>query len=115
MATAVKTKLPLDLLRIAYRGVRKCVRVAENAIHFDRDKKRFEGDVLRIMASPVKDVIPDMQLEIYIDVARAYLDEGDTTNADIFIRQGLLISRSNKKLLEMREELRDLLARSTRH
>lgn len=114
MSTGVRSKLPLDLLRVIYVGARKCIEVAQHAIAFEQKKAKFEGDALRIVASPVKGLAPDMQLEIYRDIVRAYLREGDTHSAKTFVDQALLIRKHDRELLDLQEQVRHLIAKGHR-
>ena len=109
MRTGVHSKLPLDLMRMLYEGVRKCVEIGLSVIAFDDKRGKFEGDVLRIVASPVKDTVPDLTYEIYRDIAKAYLVAGDTSVAGIFVDQALLMRKNDREmsiLKEMGEEMR---------
>lgn len=110
MRTAVQSKLPLDLLRVAFNGVRHSIVLASNAIAFDHTRGKFIGDCLRITASAVKDIVPDMQMEIYRDIVRSYLHAGDAVNAEIFINQGLLLNRSDRVMNELKHEVLELKA-----
>ncbi len=105
MRTAVQSKIPLDLLKFIYQRLKLCIAIGEEVIAHDNKKLRFRGDVLRIIASPTRDVIPDLCLEIYLDILNAYYKEGDTSNAYIFCKQALFLSPANKELLDLKKEL----------
>lgn len=110
MRVGVSSRLPLDLLRVIYAGARECIQVVQKVIPFEDKRAKFEGDALRILASPVKDVVPDMQIIIYKDIARAYLAEGDTATTNLFVDQGLLLSKKDRELLELKDKIREKIS-----
>ncbi|MCB2154580.1 hypothetical protein KQI84_06810 [bacterium] len=111
MRTGVHSKLPLDLMRMLYQGVRNCVEIGLNVIAFEDKRGKFEGDVLRIVASPVKETVPDLTFEIYGHIAKAYLLAGDTSVAGIFVDQALLMRKNDRDMMALKEKVEDMRAR----
>lgn len=107
MRMGVSSRLPLDLLRMIYTELRKCVDLGKYVIAHEDKKHRFEGDLLRIIASPTKDVVPDLCFLIYTHIVEAYLKQGDSQSAVIFCRQALLIQKNHRG---MNQILQDILA-----
>lgn len=105
MRMGVRTRLPLDLLREIYSEIRLTVAIGRKVIAHEDKRARFEGDVLRIIASPTKDIIIDLCLDIYKDIITAYVAAGDTQNALIFVKQALHIRGNDTALVRLRNEL----------
>lgn len=108
MRMGVRSRLPLDLLNFIYRETRNCVEVGTQVIAHDDKRAKFRGDVLRIIASPTRDVIPDMTFEIFKDIVNAYLDENDTESALTFCKQALMIRHHDSEMLMLKRKLEEL-------
>lgn len=106
MLIGVRSRLPLDLLRYILVELMRCVEIGKQVIAHDDKRAKFEGDILRIIASPTRDVIPDLCFEIYGMIVDAYKREGDTATAMTFCRQALLIRRTDRQMLKILEELK---------
>lgn len=107
MKTAIRTHLPLDLLRFVYEQVHDVVLMMKNVIPHDDKQARFEGDVLRMIASPSKEIVPDLTFIIFKDIVEAYRREGDTQQAWTFCLQALLIHPHDREMLQTKEDLKD--------
>ncbi|MCC5874885.1 MAG: hypothetical protein JJU11_01575 [Candidatus Sumerlaeia bacterium] len=108
MRMGVRSRLPLDLLNFIYIETRKCVEIGAEVIAHDDKRAKFRGDVLRIIASPTRDVIPDMTFAIFKDIVNAYLDENDTESALIFCKQALMIRQHDSEMLTLKRKLEEL-------
>lgn len=108
MRMAMRSRLTLDLLRFVYTELKPCVRVGMEVIAHDDKKAKFEGDLLRILASPTKDVVPDLTFEIYKEITQAYVREGDTAGALTFCKQALLMRNNDSDMLKLKAELSDI-------
>ncbi len=102
MRSAVRIKLPLDLLQRIYNRIRAVVRIGKEAISIDTKKIKFEGDCLRILASPTKDVIPDLCYQIYRDIIDVYVKAGENASAIMFCDQALLIRRGDHEVEQIK-------------
>lgn len=107
MRLGVQSRLPLDLLQFIYDECRKCVALGSDVIAIPDKQAKFVGDVLRIIASPTRDVIPDMTFAIFRDIVNAYLQENDTENALIFCKQALMIKKYDHDMLMMKKRLEE--------
>lgn len=107
MRMGIRSRLPLDLLRFIFREIHRCIGIGINVIASDEKKAKFEGDCLRFIASPTKDVIPDLQLMIYRRIVHCYMTEGDFQNAQIFCKQCLMIARNDREMLEIKKRLEE--------
>jgi hypothetical protein len=106
MRMGVRSRLPLDLLRYIYTELRKCIELGASVIAHDDKKAKFRGDLIRIIAAPTKDVIPDLQFDLYREITHAYLEEGDTQNATIFCKQALMLRKNDSEMLQLMEEIK---------
>ncbi len=111
LRSAVHEKMPLDLLNRVYERIREALKIGDFVIHSEKKRRRFEGDCLRVFASPTKDAIPDLCYRIYRDIITAYAAAGETASALIFCRQVLLINRGDREMLMLLEELQRNAAR----
>ncbi len=114
MRTGIRTGLPLHILRYIYRELRKCVDFGKEIIAHSEKRSQFEGDVLRFLASPSRDLIPDLTLLIYKDITHAYLAEGDTATALTFCKQCLMLKKTDREMLQLKDELENRGALRTR-
>lgn len=105
MRSAVRQKLPLDLLMRVYQEIRQVITIGREVISLNAKKDKFEGDCLRIIASPSKDVIPDLCLMIFRDIINAYMRAGEGASALIFCEQSLLIKRSDHEIEAIKAEI----------
>jgi len=105
VVAAVRAKLPPRMMETIYRGVKYNARVGLNVIAYEDKQGRFTSEYLRIMAAPCKDVYPEITLEIYKDIARGYLIEGDVTNAEMFLRNIKLNAPHDTDINAMQDEL----------
>lgn len=105
MKMGIRSRLPLDLLRSIFAELRKCIEVGKRVVAQTDKRAKFEGDVLRIVASPVKDEVPDLAFEIYREIAKAYGVEGDSQSSLIFVRQALLLRPSDAEMLLLKATL----------
>lgn len=110
MRMAIRSRLPLDLLRLVKTELKKCIVIGQNVIAHTDKRCKFEGDLLRILASPTKDVIPDLCFEYYCEIVNAYREQGDRATAMTFCRQALLIRKNDRDLLRIHEDLKRTLA-----
>lgn len=108
MRMGVKSRLPLDLLQFIYIETRKCVDLGLEVIAHNDKKAKFRGDVLRIIASPTRDIIPDMTFAIFKDIVNAYLEENDTETALIFCKQALMIRQHDLEMSQLKTQLEEL-------
>lgn len=106
MKLGVRSRLPLDLLRYILEDLRKCIAIGQQVVAHDAKKAKFEGDVLRFIASPTKDVIPDLCYEIFVLIVDAYRRQGDTAAAMTFCKQALLINKHDREMQKIWDELR---------
>lgn len=114
MRLGVRSRLTLDLLRFVYTELKRAVHIGTEVIAHDDKKAKFEGDLLRIIASPTKDLVPDLTFEIYKDITLAYMREGDTQGALMFCKQALLMKNSDSEMLKLKAELSDMGAARAR-
>jgi hypothetical protein len=105
MRSAVRLKLPLDLLMSVYQEIRQVITIGREVISLNAKKDKFEGDCLRIIASPSKDVIPDLCLMIFRDIINAYMRAGEGASALIFCEQSLLIKRGDHEIEAIKAEI----------
>ncbi len=101
----VRSKLPFDLMYFIYQHLKDCTAVANNVIAHEVKRCKFEGDVLRMIAGPVKEAVPDLAFAIYLDIIHAYMREGDTANATLFCKQALLIRKNDPQVTELLAQL----------
>jgi hypothetical protein len=114
MRMGIRSQLPLDLLRYIYTEIKGCIDIGKKVIAHEDKRCQFFGDCLRIVASPAKDVIPDLQFEIYREIIYTYLKQGDTANALTFTKQALLIHKYDKEMNRLKQEIEDKGAQKTR-
>lgn len=114
MRMGVRSHLPLDLLRYIYHETRKCIDMGKVVIAHRDKQAQFEAEALRMIASPTRDVVPDLTFEIFREIINAYMTEGDTANALIFTKQALLIHKTDKDLNRIKTELEDRGAQKRR-
>lgn len=114
MRLAVRSRLTLDLLRFIYNELKRTIRIGVEVIAHEDKKAKFEGDLLRIIASPTKDLVPDLTFEIYKEITMAYMREGDTQGALMFCKQGLLLKNNDAEMLRIKAELSDIGAARAR-
>ncbi len=107
MKTAVRTHLPLDLLRFVYEQIHEVIALMNNVIAHKTKQARFMGDTLRMIASPGKELVPDLTFEIYEDIIEAYQAEGDTQQAWTFCLQALHIHPNDREMLKIKDELKE--------
>lgn len=105
MRSAVRIKLPLDLLFKVYQSLRQAIAIGKAAIAFDVRKVKFEGDCLRILASPSKDVIPDLCYIIFRDIIDVYVEAGENASAMMFCDQALLLRRGDREVEQIKAEI----------
>lgn len=105
MRSSVRLKLPLDLLMRIYQEIRQVITIGREVISLAAKKDKFEGDCLRIIASPSKDVIPDLCLMIFRDIINAYIRAGEGASALIFCEQSLLIKRGDHEIEAIKSEI----------
>jgi hypothetical protein len=97
----VRSKLPFDLMYFLYQKLKECIAIANHVIAHEHKRAKFEGDVLRMLAGPVKESVPDLAFTIYVDIIQAYMREGDTANATLFCKQALLIRKNDPQVSEL--------------
>jgi len=105
MRSAVRIKLPLDLLLRVYQKLRGVIYIGKSAIALDARRVKFEGDCLRVLASPSKDLIPDLCYIIYRDIIDTYVEAGENAAAMMFCDQALLIRRGDHEVEHIKAEI----------
>ena len=106
MRMAIRSMLPLDLLRFVYSEIKQCVEVGSKRVIATEVKRcQFYAECLRIIASPARDTIPDLQFEIYREIIYNYLREGDSSSALTFVKQALMIHKADKDMLRLKQDL----------
>ncbi|MCC6546302.1 hypothetical protein IT570_03950 [Candidatus Sumerlaeota bacterium] len=106
MRMAIRSMLPLDLLRFIFSEIKQCVEIGSKKVIATEAKRcQFYAETLRIIASPARDVIPDLQFEIYREIVYSYLREGDSANALTFVKQVLTIRKGDKEMQKLKQDL----------
>jgi hypothetical protein len=83
--------------------------MADHVIVHEDKRAKFEAESLCIIAPPFKESHPAVMTAIYLDIAMAHVEEGNSAQANMFLMQAKAAGAEEDKIHEVQKALNELI------